>query len=112
MPTPEPIEDVEIVKAFEGKLEIKESVNAEKNEVVFDIEVKENIPELQHIQLFKAEYDDDGRLTGIKIGVNTDAQNGHITIKTELPDPEAAEYKYMLWAQNDDPIIKAITQIQ
>ena len=112
MPTPEPIEDVEIVKAFEGKLEIKESVNAEKNEVVFDIEVKENIPELQHVQLFKAEYDDDGRLTGIKIGVNTDVQNGHITIKTELPDPEAAEYKYMLWAQNDDPIIKAITQIQ
>ena len=64
---------------------------------------------LNKIKLFKAEYDADGKLTGMAFAAPVIADDGALTLTTDLPQSD--NFKLLLWDEKIRPITNAVTNL-
>ncbi len=103
--TPMPIIPLEVEK-------VQPVVNSETNTVAFPVTVVDSsrAEELNEVELYVAEYDADGRFTGLTRGVKSALEGDTITITAGIP--ESDNYKFMLWDGNNIPLMDAVTNIK
>ncbi len=89
---------------------VTKAVNTDDNTVIFTVTPTDvdRAYELKNIKLFAAEYDN-GALTNVTIGTKSELSNNALTITAPLLSSQ--DYKYMLWDDNNSPLMNVITDI-
>ena len=85
-------------------------LDAANNSVSFPVTVTEpeRAEELNDVELYVAEYDENGRFIGLTLGTKSEVEGDTITINAEVP---TAKYKLMLWDGNNVPLMDAVEDI-
>ena len=60
------------------------------------------------VTLYTAEYDENGKLLGVKLN-NGEVTDGTLTITSDFP--ETSNYKFMLWDDTKCPLTNTITTV-
>lgn len=110
-PTVEPIEEqihVDAVGKYKDEIVVTREISEDK--AVFTIEIKDNtvLRSTPVLTMFLAEYDDNGVLLKLRLG-KTEQDGNKLVITSDLP--AADDYKFMLWDDEQIPLISAISDI-
>lgn len=78
------------------------------NNITFTVEVKDitRADELNNVQLYAAEFDENGRFIGLTTGAKSEVQDGKITITAAVPNTE--DYKFFLWDSFLAPLMSVL----
>ncbi|MBQ2663607.1 MAG: leucine-rich repeat protein [Clostridia bacterium] len=103
-PTPEPDPTPVPYTPLECNVDYK----VEGENITFTVEVKDiaRADELKSVQLYTAEFDENGRFTGLTTAKNSTVQDGKITITSNVP--QADTYKFFLWDGHFAPLMNVL----
>ncbi len=103
-PSPTPVPPLEVEP-------VVPEVDRENNTVEFTVSVTDpsRAAELENIELFVAEYDEQGHIIGITIGTKSAIVDGAITVSAEIPSSD--NYKFLLWDGSNAPLMNAVDDI-
>ena len=104
-PTPEPVKPLKVEP-------IVPKINTESNTIEIPVTVvePERAEELNEVELYVAEYDENGRFIGLTLGTKGAVAGDTVTITADIPASD--NYKLMLWDGNYVPLTGVMSKIQ
>lgn len=97
--------DVTAIGKYADKVKVQKELKNDK--MTFTITSVDN-SDLPEVTLYTAEYDENGKLLGVKLN-NGEVADGTLTITSDFP--ETSNYKFMLWDDTKCPLTNTITTV-
>lgn len=109
--TPKPTPTAEPIIPLEVEM-VEPVIDRETKTVIITVTVVDpsRAEELNEVELFVAEYDENRRFIGLTLGTKSAVDDDTVTITADIP--ETANYKFMLWDGNNFPLMDAVSSIQ